>query len=1007
LNQVLKFNGTKFVAAADATGVQSVSYEETIGNNTNTSFAINHNLGTKDLNVIVRENISPYDVVEVNWEATTINTVTVDFSAAPTTNSKRVAIKGPGTKEFYSTVIGDGSNSTIVVNHGLGSRNVVPVIRNVDSPFEVVEVLSYATSLNSVTLDFSAAPEAASLIASVYLLDINNSYFSTIGDGTNNEFTITHNLDTRDIGATCRSATSPYEFVSVRWEATTANTAKIIFSSPPTANSRKIGIYKSLGGSKFFNDEVTLDMLDDISITSPSNGQFLSWDGTNWVNSSAPGGAGISTINDLNDVTITSAANSQFLKYNGSAWVNEAIDLSTDTTGDYVSSLVAGTGINISNNSGEGATPTISLSASLDNVSDVVITSAQNGQLLEFDGTNWVNAVRPSSEPIGHENKADSVISFNEGTRTFSIAPASTSFTVWCAGKRFVKTTTETVQIPDISGLYYIYYNSSGVLSYRTTFFVWDTDAPTAYVYWNEVDNKAYFFADERHGITLDWATHEYLHRTRGAAIANGFGANNYILNGNGSSDTHAKIDIADGTFFDEDLQVDITHSATPTANTWEQVLQGNAEIPVFYRLNNHWKKDVATEFPLKQGTDRPQYNLNTAGTWSTEDAQNNHFGVSWIIATNNLNEPVIAILGQASYSNNGSAQAEFYTALNLDGFPIVEFRPLYKIIYECKNSYTNIPSARITDVIDLRSVISSDQGVGTTPVSDHGSMTGLADDDHTQYLTDARHDALDHSTAMSTVALDDIGNVTAPSPTSGDFLKWNGTAWVNDAINLGTDTVGDYISSLVAGAGITLSNNSGEGSTPTVEASAPMSLMQSSNNASYPLTISSANETGGGTGYSDILKLVNSKSGATNPNKHVRINSTGGLEIVNSAYNDTIFYLADNGNLSELGTVNGATLEDTGWISVSSFTNSFSAVAAVAYRKINNVVYLRGNVTGGTAGTGAFTLPVGYRPSLSTVIPVQQYGTGSINYVTVGTDGVVIPNASSAWLSSIIFPIG
>lgn len=258
LNQVLKFNGTKFVAAADAAGVQSVSYEETIGNNTNTSFAINHNLGTKDLNVIVRENISPYDVVEVNWEATTINTVTVDFSAAPTTNSKRVVIKGPGTKEFYSTVIGDGSNSTIIVNHGLNSRNIVPVIRNVDSPFEVVEVLSYATSLNSVTLDFSAAPEAASLIASVYLLDINNSYFSTIGDGTNNEFTITHNLDTRDIGATCRSATSPYEFVSVRWEATTANTAKIIFSSPPTANSRKIGVYTELGGSKYFNSEVGL-----------------------------------------------------------------------------------------------------------------------------------------------------------------------------------------------------------------------------------------------------------------------------------------------------------------------------------------------------------------------------------------------------------------------------------------------------------------------------------------------------------------------------------------------------------------------------------------------------------------------------------------------------------------------------------------------------------------------------------------------------------------------------
>ena len=296
LNQVLKFNGTKFVPATDATGSQGVSYEETIGNNTDTTFTITHNLGTKDVNVIVRENINLYEVVDVRWEATTINVVTVDFSAAPTTNSKRVIVKGPGTKDFYSTVIGDGSNSTIVVNHGLGSRNIVPVIRSVDSPFEVVEVLSYATSLNSITLDFSAAPEAASLIASVYLLDLDNSYIETIGDGTNNEFTITHNLDTRDIGLTCRSTTSPYEFIPIRWEATSVNTAKVIFSSPPTVDSRKIGIYKALGGAKDFNDEITLDMLDGVSITSASNGQFLSWNGTNWVNASAPGGAGIDLL---------------------------------------------------------------------------------------------------------------------------------------------------------------------------------------------------------------------------------------------------------------------------------------------------------------------------------------------------------------------------------------------------------------------------------------------------------------------------------------------------------------------------------------------------------------------------------------------------------------------------------------------------------------------------------------------------------------------------------------
>lgn len=64
---------------------------------------------------------------------------------------------------------------------------------------------------------------------------------------------------------------------------------------------------------------------------------------------------------------------------------------------------------------------------------------------------------------------------------------------------------------------------------------------------------------------------------------------------------------------------------------------------------------------------------------------------------------------------------------------------------------------------------------------------------------------------------LDSLSNVEVPTPTSGDYLKYNGTAWVNDGIDLGTDTSGSYVQSLVAGTGITLSNNSGEGATPTV----------------------------------------------------------------------------------------------------------------------------------------------------------------------------------------------
>jgi hypothetical protein len=69
---------------------------------------------------------------------------------------------------------------------------------------------------------------------------------------------------------------------------------------------------------------------------------------------------------ELLDVTITGAAAGDFLRYNNSSsvWYNDAVNLATDTIGDYVASLVAGTGLTITDNSGEGSTPTIGVSAS-------------------------------------------------------------------------------------------------------------------------------------------------------------------------------------------------------------------------------------------------------------------------------------------------------------------------------------------------------------------------------------------------------------------------------------------------------------------------------------------------------------------------------------------------------------------------------------------------------------------------------------------------------------------
>lgn len=64
-----------------------------IGNGTNTSFAVSHNLGTRDVQVQVYDNAS-YDTVETDVVRTDANTVTISFTNAPTTNAYRVVVIG-------------------------------------------------------------------------------------------------------------------------------------------------------------------------------------------------------------------------------------------------------------------------------------------------------------------------------------------------------------------------------------------------------------------------------------------------------------------------------------------------------------------------------------------------------------------------------------------------------------------------------------------------------------------------------------------------------------------------------------------------------------------------------------------------------------------------------------------------------------------------------------------------------------------------------------------------
>ena len=64
-----------------------------VGNGTNTSFAVTHNLGTRDVQVQVYDNAT-YDTVECDVVRTDANNVTVSFTVAPANDAYRVVVIG-------------------------------------------------------------------------------------------------------------------------------------------------------------------------------------------------------------------------------------------------------------------------------------------------------------------------------------------------------------------------------------------------------------------------------------------------------------------------------------------------------------------------------------------------------------------------------------------------------------------------------------------------------------------------------------------------------------------------------------------------------------------------------------------------------------------------------------------------------------------------------------------------------------------------------------------------
>lgn len=323
------------------------------------------------------------------------------------------------------------------------------------------------------------------------------------------------------------------------------------------------------------------------------------------------------------------------------------------------------------------------------------------------DALEEIDFRRETKEPTGMLDRSESTISFDNATRTFSITPTGEKFTYFIRGERFDISTTNTVQITDTEGLWYIYYNSSGALVASQT--AWDFELPQVFVaiiYWDSTNKKQIIFGEERHGLVMDWATHKRLHEVTGSQIGKEqFKLFNYIIRGDGSLNSHAQIAVEPGSLYDEDIRIDILDKATPT-NGFEQTLSPIAKLPVYYKLgpNGDWRKKDATDYPLYESAGMtPFYNEWTGSTWKLTNVTDKRYITMAVCITNNIFEPVIAVLSQGEHTSiiNSIKHIDYERIQFLKGLPFTEIYIKEYLVFECQNAYTNSVKARLVSTID------------------------------------------------------------------------------------------------------------------------------------------------------------------------------------------------------------------------------------------------------------------------------------------------------------------
>jgi hypothetical protein len=831
---------------------------------------------------------------------------------------------GNNSKYAIASVIGDGTTTEFSVVHNFGSRDVLVIARNNASPYENIEIGWESTDSNTVGIIFSEPPAVDGVRINVLYTGattLSGTYSTTIGDGTSLQYLLSHNLNTRDINIVCREESSPYGVIDIAWEATTVDTATIYFSEPPALNDVRVTVYSSqvlFGGSSGGGGGASsLDELSDVAITSAANGQVLTYNGTSWVNQSAA--ATIDSLDDISDVNVSTAASGDFLKFDGTNWVPQdgvATETYVDTAIsnlvdvapaalDTLNELAAALGddenfaTTVTNaladkaplaSPGLTGTPTAPTAAygtdttqiattefvqdaiggfasDLNGLSDVVITAPEEFQGLSYDGTNWVNGHIPL---VSYVRNAEST-TITTGTCVYLFGSTGDHATVKRADNSSDTTSSKTVGVAGAN----ILANENGPIvtrgyvdginlstGYTAGDVLWlgengafTTTKPTApdhlvfigVVVRATVNGIIYvatqngYELDELHDVAIsgkisgdvlkyngslwvnsqlaindlsdvDTAGIDYnsllIHRSPGEEQPpywQTINANDFI----GSFSINSLEDVEATTFTEGSLLV---YDSSEGVNAWvatlyDYALQTN-QVLFWDAAESRWENRVITLGSDTVGNYVSGLNAGTGISVSHTPSE----GSSPTVSLNALLDD-LSNVNTSGQSFDGAGGTLLY--YNGTDWVVTKNGPngLYTSPYSLRVSesisggsrYSSIQSSGIAVYYgDSGGTYSTNIGVSGIEVYENGNPIADFDSAKLMFISGSNYVSIKKPTTIT-----GTNEITIPNAT--------GTIALLGSIALGTDTTGNYVSDVTAGTNISVSHTPGEGSSPTV----------------------------------------------------------------------------------------------------------------------------------------------------------------------------------------------